>query len=166
VLTNVFAHLSLQTPRSGAPVGGRGGLFKPHPSKSELGQISLPVVTSSVSATKRKVYLAKWTELLQLELHEEVSEIEGRLRSWSMDRLARDGFSLLNLSASFAGYRSEEALVKVMSETGGYLPFHRLSHGDMVRLPFVRSSPHSNDKFRFVFRTQARKVENLLVPRG
>ena len=132
---------SLQVSLHSAMGTHRAGLFKPTNSKQSGVQVTLPVVTSSASASRRKEYLRKWTELLQLELAEEVAEVETRLRSWTDDRLSRDGFSVLDLAASFAGYRSEDVLIKLVNMKGGPLPFNRLSNGDMVRTEPGCSSP-------------------------
>lgn len=100
-------------------------------------QSSLPVVTSSASAVARKNYVDKWTQLLELELAEETSELERRRRSCSIGQLAKDGFSLVDLECSIVGFRSEDTLLRLSLGLGRPLPFNRLAPGDMVRFSAV-----------------------------
>jgi len=78
-------------------------------------------------------YHERFHNLIDLELEDEMSAVEERLRKWTRSQLVENGLTLFDLLAKNDGWLFGDRVVKVFCK-GVSLPHHRFSHGDIVTL--------------------------------
>ena len=83
---------------------------------------------------KSQNYHANFIEAIRLELEDEMTQVETRLRKWDKHRLLAHGVSLFKLKARSAGWMYGQRLLRLTLDGGGVLPSHRFKHGDIVLL--------------------------------
>ena len=83
---------------------------------------------------KSQDYHAKFIDAIQVELEDEMSQVETRLKTWNKKRLLAHGVSLFQLKARSAGWMYGQRLLRLTIDGGGPLPSHRFKHGDIVLL--------------------------------
>ncbi len=83
-------------------------------------------------------HLQRFTDLIALELEDELQEVEERWRSWDKRRLLDAGLALYDLVARPQGHLFGDPILVFEAKDRGALPVHRFTHGDMVVLSRAR----------------------------
>ena len=116
---------------------------------------------------KSQNYHANFIEAIRLELEDEMTQVETRLRTWDKHRLLAHGVSLFKLKARSAGWMYGQRLLRLTLDGGGVLPSHRFKHGDIVLLS--RSDPLGKDAIEAVVANRSRTSIRLAMnelPKG
>ena len=116
---------------------------------------------------KSQDYHAKFIDAIQIELQDEMSQVENRLKTWNKKRLLAHGVSLFQLKARSAGWMYGQRLLRLTIDGGGPLPSHRFKHGDIVLLS--RSDPLGKDAIEAVVAKRSRTAIRLAMnelPKG
>ena len=116
---------------------------------------------------KSQNYHANFIEAIRLELEDEMTQVETRLRKWDKHRLLAHGVSLFKLKARSAGWMYGQRLLRLTLDGGGVLPSHRFKHGDIVLLS--RSDPLGKDAIEAVVANRSRTSIRLAMnelPKG
>ena len=116
---------------------------------------------------KSQDYHAKFIDAIQIELQDEMSQVENRLKNWNKKRLLAHGVSLFQLKARSAGWMYGQRLLRLTIDGGGPLPSHRFKHGDIVLLS--RSDPLGKDAIEAVVAKRSRTAIRLAMnelPKG
>ncbi|MBA45802.1 MAG: hypothetical protein CMB31_04365 [Euryarchaeota archaeon] len=116
---------------------------------------------------KSQDYHAKFIDAIQIELQDEMSQVENRLKTWNKKRLLAHGVSLFQLKAKSAGWMYGQRLLRLTIDGGGPLPSHRFKHGDIVLLS--RSDPLGKDAIEAVVAKRSRTAIRLAMnelPKG
>ncbi|GIL42418.1 hypothetical protein Vafri_393 [Volvox africanus] len=78
-----------------------------------------------------EIYQRVWCRALDLELQEEWTESEERLKSWKRPRLESEGYALFDLTAAPDHNLFRDAILRFF-QPGRPLPYHCLGAGDIV----------------------------------
>lgn len=116
---------------------------------------------------KSQDYHAKFIDAIQVELEDEMSQVENRLKTWNKKRLLAHGVSLFQLKARSAGWMYGQRLLRLTIDGGGPLPSHRFKHGDIVLLS--RSDPLGKEAIEAVVANRSRSSIRLAMndlPKG
>ena len=116
---------------------------------------------------KSQNYHANFIDAIRLELEDEMTQVETRLRTWDKHRLLAHGVSLFKLKARSAGWMYGQRLLRLTLDGGGVLPSHRFKHGDIVLLS--RSDPLGKDAIEAVVANRSRTSIRLAMndlPKG
>ena len=116
---------------------------------------------------KSQDYHAKFIDAIQVELEDEMSQVETRLKNWNKKRLLAHGVSLFQLKARSAGWMYGQRLLRLTIDGGGPLPSHRFKHGDIVLLS--RSDPLGKEAIEAVVASRSRTSIRLAMndlPKG
>ena len=116
---------------------------------------------------KSQDYHAKFIDAIQIELEDEMSQVENRLKTWDKKRLLAHGVSLFQLKARSAGWMYGQRLLRLTIDGGGALPSHRFKHGDIVLLS--RSDPLGKEAIEAVVASRSRTSIRLALndlPKG
>ncbi|MEC7462907.1 MAG: AAA domain-containing protein, partial [Candidatus Thermoplasmatota archaeon] len=116
---------------------------------------------------KSQDYHAKFIDAIQVELEDEMSQVETRLKTWNKKRLLAHGVSLFHLKARSAGWMYGQRLLRLTIDGGGPLPSHRFKHGDIVLLS--RTDPLGKEAIEAVVANRSRSSIKLAMndlPKG
>ena len=116
---------------------------------------------------KSQDYHAKFIDAIQVELEDEMSQVEDRLKTWNKKRLLAHGVSLFHLKARSAGWMYGQRLLRLTIDGGGPLPSHRFKHGDIVLLS--RTDPLGKEAIEAVVANRSRSSIKLAMndlPKG
>ena len=83
-------------------------------------------------------HLQRFTDLIGIELEDELQQVEERWRSWDKRRLLDAGLALYDLVARPQGRLFGDPILVFEAKDRGALPVHRFTHGDMVVLSRAR----------------------------
>jgi superfamily I DNA and/or RNA helicase len=110
---------------------------------------------------KSQDYHAKFIDAIQVELEDEMSQVETRLKTWNKKRLLAHGVSLFQLKARSAGWMYGQRLLRLTIDGGGPLPSHRFKHGDIVLLS--RTDPLGKEAVEAVVASRSRTSIRLAM---
>lgn len=80
-------------------------------------------------------YFARFHNLIREEYQHEKSLIEARIKTWSKQKLEREGYSLFNMVPAPKGNLFQDKIFRFSyKEVGSLMPFHRFTVGDTVRI--------------------------------
>ena len=79
-----------------------------------------------------------FTELIGIELEDELNQVQDRWTSWSKTKMVGAGLALFDLAGRSSGRFFGEPILVFELRGGGALPFHRFGHGDMVIISRAR----------------------------
>ena len=79
-----------------------------------------------------------FTELIGVELEDELNQVQDRWTSWSKTKMVGAGLALFDLAGRSSGQFFGEPILVFELRGGGALPFHRFGHGDMVIISRAR----------------------------
>eukprot|EP01103_Thecamoeba_quadrilineata_P015130 TRINITY_DN4689_c0_g1_i1.p1 TRINITY_DN4689_c0_g1~~TRINITY_DN4689_c0_g1_i1.p1 ORF type:complete len:842 (-),score=197.24 TRINITY_DN4689_c0_g1_i1:65-2590(-) len=92
-----------------------------------------PVIQCSSAVNKLKEYEEKYSRLLKLELEDELSQVENRIKTWTKQRLVSEGICLTNMKCEIARSFVIGSITLRFSCDKPILN-SRFNHGDMVLL--------------------------------
>ena len=78
-----------------------------------------------------------FTNLIKIELDDELNLVNDRWKTWSKQRLVEAGLTLFDLKARASGRFFGDPILVFESREGG-LPYHKFGHGDMVIISRAR----------------------------
>ena len=103
---------------------------------------------SNGQSTVKIPHEAKWrksqdhfecfTDLIGIELEDELNQVQDRWTSWSKTKMVGAGLALFDLAGRSSGQFFGEPILVFELRGGGSLPFHRFGHGDMVIISRAR----------------------------
>jgi len=79
-----------------------------------------------------------FTNLIGIELEDELNQVQDRWTSWSKTKMVGAGLALFDLAGRSSGRFFGEPILVFELRGGGALPFHRFGHGDMVIISRAR----------------------------
>ena len=79
-----------------------------------------------------------FTNLIGIELEDELNQVQDRWTSWSKTKMVGAGLALFDLAGRSSGQFFGEPILVFELRGGGSLPFHRFGHGDMVIISRAR----------------------------
>jgi len=79
-----------------------------------------------------------FTNLIGVELEDELNQVQDRWTSWSKTKMVGAGLALFDLAGRSSGRFFGEPILVFELRGGGALPFHRFGHGDMVIISRAR----------------------------
>jgi len=79
-----------------------------------------------------------FTDLIGIELEDELNQVQERWTSWSKKKMIGAGLALFDLAGRSSGQFFGEPILVFELRGGGALPFHRFGHGDMVIISRAR----------------------------
>ena len=79
-----------------------------------------------------------FTNLIGVELDDELSQVQERWKNWSKQKMLSAGLALFDLVARTSGRFFGDPILVFEARGGGPLPFHRFGHGDMVIISRAR----------------------------
>ena len=79
-----------------------------------------------------------FTNLIGIELDDELSQVQERWKNWSKQKMLSAGLALFDLVARTSGRFFGDPILVFEARGGGPLPFHRFGHGDMVIISRAR----------------------------
>ena len=103
---------------------------------------------SNGKRAKSVAHEAKWrksqdhfecfTNLIGIELEDELNQVEERWKNWSKQKMLGAGLALFDLVGRTSGRFFGDPILVFEARGGGSLPFHRFGHGDMVIISRAR----------------------------
>ncbi len=87
--------------------------------------------------TKSQDHFNCFTNLIKIELDDELNLVNDRWKTWSKQRLTEAGLTLFDLKARASGRFFGDPILVFEARDGG-LPFHKFGHGDMVIISRAR----------------------------
>ena len=116
--------------------------------------------SDGISFPRSQDHFERFNRLIDLELEDEMSAVEERLRKWGRDRLVENGITLFELEGRNDGWLFGERIIKLFtrSET---LPHHRFRHGDIVILS--RKNPLKEKVIEGTVLSRSRKFIRIVV---
>ena len=103
---------------------------------------------SNGKRAKSVAHEAKWrksqdhfecfTNLIGIELEDELNQVEERWINWSKQKMLGAGLALFDLVGRTSGRFFGDPILVFEARGGGSLPFHRFGHGDMVIISRAR----------------------------
>ena len=87
--------------------------------------------------TKSQDHFNCFTNLIKIELDDELNLVNDRWKTWSKQRLTEAGLTLFDLKARASGRFFGDPILVFEAREGG-LPFHKFGHGDMVIISRAR----------------------------
>ena len=79
-----------------------------------------------------------FTNLIGVELEDELNQVEERWKNWSKQKMLSAGLALFDLVGRTSGRFFGDPILVFEARGGGALPFHRFGHGDMVIISRAR----------------------------
>ena len=79
-----------------------------------------------------------FTNLIGIELEDELNQVEERWKNWSKKKMLSAGLALFDLVGRTSGRFFGDPIIVFEARGGGALPFHRFGHGDMVIISRAR----------------------------
>ena len=79
-----------------------------------------------------------FTNLIGIELEDELNQVEERWKNWSKQKMLSAGLALFDLVGRTSGRFFGDPIIVFEARGGGSLPFHRFGHGDMVIISRAR----------------------------
>ena len=79
-----------------------------------------------------------FTNLIGVELEDELNQVEERWKNWSKQKMLIAGLALFDLVGRTSGRFFGDPILVFEARGGGALPFHRFGHGDMVIISRAR----------------------------
>ena len=79
-----------------------------------------------------------FTNLIGIELEDELNQVEDRWKNWSKKKMLSAGLALFDLVGRTSGRFFGDPIIVFEARGGGALPFHRFGHGDMVIISRAR----------------------------
>jgi regulator of nonsense transcripts 1 len=79
-----------------------------------------------------------FTNLIGIELEDELNQVEERWKNWSKQKMLSAGLALFDLVGRTSGRFFGDPIIVFEARGGGALPFHRFGHGDMVIISRAR----------------------------
>ena len=79
-----------------------------------------------------------FTNLIGIELEDELNQVEERWKNWSKQKMLGAGLALFDLVGRTSGRFFGDPILVFEARGGGALPFHRFGHGDMVIISRAR----------------------------
>ena len=77
-------------------------------------------------------HLEHYTNLISIELEDELKQVEERWKKWSKSKLKDAGVALFGLEGRKNGTLFGERILSFKPSTGPNLPWHKFGHGDIV----------------------------------
>ena len=116
--------------------------------------------SDGISFPRSQDHFERFNRLIDLELEDEMSAVEERLRKWGRERLVENGITLFELEGRNDGWLFGERIIKLFtrSET---LPHHRFRHGDIVILS--RKNPLKEKVIEGTVLSRSRKFIRIVV---
>ena len=115
---------------------------------AEKGGVRRMSTRSNGQSTIKIPHEAKWrksqdhfecfTNLIGIELEDELNQVQDRWTSWSKTKMVGAGLALFDLAGRSSGQFFGEPILVFELRGGGSLPFHRFGHGDMVIISRAR----------------------------
>ena len=87
--------------------------------------------------TKSQDHFNCFTNLIKIELDDELNLVNDRWKTWSKQRLTEAGLTLFDLKARASGRFFGDPILVFEAREGG-LPYHKFGHGDMVIISRAR----------------------------
>ena len=113
----------------------------------EKGEVRKMSTRSTGSARKMTPHEKKWiksqdhfncfTNLIKIELDDELNMVNERWKTWSKQRLVEAGITLFDLRGRSSGRFFGDPIL-VFESRDGRLPYHKFGHGDMVIISRAR----------------------------
>ena len=116
--------------------------------------------SDGISFPRSQDHFERFNRLIDLELEDEMSAVEERLRRWGRDRLVENGITLFELEGRNDGWLFGERIVKLFTR-GEALPHHRFRHGDIVILS--RKNPLKEKVIEGTVLSRSRKFIRIVV---
>eukprot|EP01114_Cavostelium_apophysatum_P005939 TRINITY_DN1711_c0_g1_i1.p1 TRINITY_DN1711_c0_g1~~TRINITY_DN1711_c0_g1_i1.p1 ORF type:complete len:776 (+),score=214.40 TRINITY_DN1711_c0_g1_i1:124-2451(+) len=107
-------------------------VFDPRIQNNPIVVTQLPRVLSSVQVKLSKEYFQKYSNLLKLEIEDELLQVERRIKKWSKRRLMAEGLALFDMKGKMLAHAFGEFSVRFTCDKE--IPKHKFSEGDMVML--------------------------------
>ena len=116
--------------------------------------------SDGISFPRSQDHFERFNRLIDLELEDEMSAVEERLRKWGRERMVENGITLFELEGRNDGWLFGERIIKLFtrSET---LPHHRFRHGDIVILS--RKNPLKEKVIEGTVLSRSRKFIRIVV---
>jgi regulator of nonsense transcripts 1 len=115
---------------------------------AEKGGVRRMSTRSNGKRAKSVAHEAKWrksqdhfecfTNLIGIELEDELNQVEERWKNWSKQKMLGAGLALFDLVGRTSGRFFGDPILVFEARGGGSLPFHRFGHGDMVIISRAR----------------------------
>ena len=115
---------------------------------AERGGVRRMNTRPSGNKTSKVAHEAKWrksqdhfecfTNLIGVELDDELSQVQERWKNWSKQKMVTSGLALFDLTGRTSGRFFGDPILVFEVRGGGPLPFHRFGHGDMVIISRAR----------------------------
>ena len=115
---------------------------------AERGGVRRMNTRPSGNKTIKTPHEAKWkksqdhfecfTNLIGVELDDELSQVQERWKNWSKQKMVTSGLVLFDLVGRTSGRFFGDPILVFEVRGGGQLPFHRFGHGDMVIISRAR----------------------------
>ena len=116
--------------------------------------------SDGISFPRSQDHFERFNRLIDLELEDEMSAVEERLRKWGRDRLVENGITLFELEGRNDGWLFGERIIKLFTRSEA-LPHHRFRHGDIVILS--RKNPLKEKVIEGTVLSRSRKFIRIVV---
>ena len=116
--------------------------------------------SDGISFPRSQDHFERFNRLIDLELEDEMSAVEERLRKWGRERLVENGITLFELEGRNDGWLFGERIIKLFTRSEA-LPHHRFRHGDIVILS--RKNPLKEKVIEGTVLSRSRKFIRIVV---
>jgi regulator of nonsense transcripts 1 len=121
--------------RSRFDMAEKGGVRRMSTRSNGKGAMKIPHETKW---RKSQDHFECFTNLIGVELEDELNQVQDRWTSWSKTKMVGAGLALFDLAGRSSGRFFGEPILVFELRGGGALPFHRFGHGDMVIISRAR----------------------------